>query len=146
MDLILPRLYLGSLDDGHHAYAPLTRVINLHEDAYDSAILTLHRPIPDEMWLPPHVWHELVRTVHVLMRQGQTVLVHCRLGVSRAPTLIAAYLMQTQGVTAEGALALLQSKRSVVKPHTQTWRGMCEWHAGFCVSQDQMFEQGPFYL
>jgi len=50
------------------------------------------------------------------LEQGGTVLVHCSEGRSRSATLIAVYLMQTQGVYRDGALALIRKTRPIAYP------------------------------
>lgn len=54
-----------------------------------------------------------VNAIHHVVKQKQKVFVHCEKGHSRAPTLVAAYLL-TQGCTIEKAIALLKEKRPVI--------------------------------
>jgi dual specificity phosphatase 12 len=46
-----------------------------------------------------------------------TVLVHCHAGISRSVALVAAYLMNTRGVTRDEAIALIQSRRKQADPN-----------------------------
>ena len=48
--------------------------------------------------------------------QGGKVLVHCSEGRSRSATLIAVYLMQTQGFYRDGALSLIRKTRPIAYP------------------------------
>lgn len=48
---------------------------------------------------------------------NRPVLVHCRSGVSRSATIVAAYLIQNQGITCEDALEIIQEKRPIVRPN-----------------------------
>jgi protein-tyrosine phosphatase len=133
MDQVLPRLYLGNVEDAEQVSAvQCPCVITLCERApvlRDPGIAHIHAPIPDEVYLEPPIWSELVHALTVAMRDESAVLVHCRLGVSRAPSLVAAYLAR-HGWTLETALALLVSRRSVVAPHSETWRGVVAWYQG----------------
>lgn len=45
------------------------------------------------------------------------VLVHCRCGVSRSSTLIAAWLIKKKNYTAKSAINLIQNSRAQVKPN-----------------------------
>ncbi|MDD2899024.1 MAG: dual specificity protein phosphatase family protein [Desulfuromonadaceae bacterium] len=44
---------------------------------------------------------------------GLKVLVHCHAGRSRSVSVVARYLMESMGITAEEALALIQQKRDI---------------------------------
>lgn len=45
------------------------------------------------------------------------VLVHCKAGVSRSSTIVAAYLMKTQQMNHHEAIKFLRSKRGIVDPN-----------------------------
>jgi protein-tyrosine phosphatase len=45
------------------------------------------------------------------------ILVHCAQGISRSATLVMMYLMRTEDMTYERALALVQKHRSIVQPN-----------------------------
>lgn len=53
-----------------------------------------------------------------LINQHSAVLVHCGAGISRAPTVAAAYLIKKLRLTASAAIALIQQKRPVATPNT----------------------------
>jgi len=55
--------------------------------------------------------------VHAARTSGGCVLVHCHGGVSRAAALVLAYLMKSEGLGYEMALARLRSARPVVQPN-----------------------------
>jgi atypical dual specificity phosphatase len=48
---------------------------------------------------------------------GGGVLVHCNAGISRSSSVVAGYLMQTEGYSLDEALAIIRSARPVVKPN-----------------------------
>ncbi len=136
MDQILDRLWLGTVEDAA-AFAdpstqaiPMTAILSLNEAAptVHPSIAHIHAPIPDEVYLPMPTWTELLHTLTKLLHTRGTVLVHCRLGVSRSPALVAAYLVQC-GHSRDplAALAYVVSRRGCVRPHEETWRGVTEW-------------------
>lgn len=65
---------------------------------------------------PVEQWFKPVFTMLDEAVLGKKTLVHCHAGVSRSPTLIAAYLINRYQVNADQAVAFLQSKRRSVKP------------------------------
>ncbi|EAN95709.1 putative dual specificity protein phosphatase [Trypanosoma cruzi] len=52
-----------------------------------------------------------------LIKQHSAVLVHCGAGISRAPTIAAAYLIKKLRLTAVAAIELIQSRRHVASPN-----------------------------
>lgn len=133
MDWILSRLACGSLVDvaALEHISGIQRVLTLSEQRrppLPSLMYGHHEAIPDEVWLPPDLWERRVESLRYLLVHG-TVLVHCRLGISRAPALCAAYLIRC-GMAAEEAHAFVQSKRPVTNIHPETWRGVLEWAEG----------------
>ena len=127
MTPILPTLFLGCLSDVPCCPAHgITHTLTLCEQRPESGILLVHRPIPDETWLPGVVWQGLVLDLHELLAHRHTVLVHCRLGVSRSPALVAAYLATYHHKTFFQAWAWLKEQRPVIHVHAETLRGVLE--------------------
>uniref|UniRef100_A0A7S0NYT0 protein-tyrosine-phosphatase n=2 Tax=Calcidiscus leptoporus TaxID=127549 RepID=A0A7S0NYT0_9EUKA len=58
---------------------------------------------------------------------GEAVFVHCSRGVSRSASLVIAYLMRRDGLSAEDARALVTSRRPVVLPNDGFWRCLEEY-------------------
>jgi len=54
-----------------------------------------------------------VQVLTELTAAAPPVLVHCQAGWSRSPAVVAGYLMRTQGLTAEKALADIATKRTL---------------------------------
>jgi len=55
--------------------------------------------------------------IHELVTSERKVLVHCVAGVSRSATLVAAYLILTQGYTADDAVTVIRRSRPQVQPN-----------------------------
>ncbi|KAG1807312.1 protein-tyrosine phosphatase-like protein [Suillus subaureus] len=49
--------------------------------------------------------------------QGGKVLVHCAMGVSRSPTMVCAYLMSTQRLSAHAAIQYVRKRRPKIHPN-----------------------------
>lgn len=74
------------------------------------------------LWLPtkdhtapnPAQLQQGIALIKQLGEQNIKIYVHCRLGHGRAPTLVAAYLIQEKGMSAQEAADLITEKRPVV--------------------------------
>jgi len=51
------------------------------------------------------------------LKKNESVLVHCRAGVSRSATIVISYIMRTRNLTYKQALQLVLERRSVVAPN-----------------------------
>lgn len=141
MDRILDRLWLGDAQDAN-AYAdpttqhyPVRAILTLCEakPCVHASVEHVHAPIPDEVFLPASAWGELLHCLGGLLggtHRGH-VLVHCRLGVSRSPALLAAYLAVCgHSRDPDWALAYILARRREIKPHPETMRGVYQyWEA-----------------
>eukprot|EP01012_Entosiphon_sulcatum_P018618 TRINITY_DN23375_c0_g1_i1.p2 TRINITY_DN23375_c0_g1~~TRINITY_DN23375_c0_g1_i1.p2 ORF type:complete len:199 (+),score=42.05 TRINITY_DN23375_c0_g1_i1:324-920(+) len=56
-----------------------------------------------------------------------SVLVHCEGGISRSPTVVAAFLVAEWGLSAEAALELVRQKRPCVCPNRAFRRQLADW-------------------
>lgn len=84
-----------------------------YHDGFRLAHLGLHDHVP----MPPWLAVLAVRTLDALVRDGPT-LIHCGIGVSRSPTVLALWLWatrQTPSLTA--GIARLQRLRPCVRPN-----------------------------
>ena len=133
MNQILEHLWLGSFDDAEQAHVlPMPHIemlLTLCESPVGNTPLPMiHLPIPDEVFLPGHIWEERVQCLAHLLSRHTCTLVHCRVGVSRSPALVAAYLAHggmMPDVTT--ALRYVMGRRSVVKVHEATFAGVEAW-------------------
>lgn len=74
------------------------------------------------LWLPtkdhtPPKLEQVALGVQALaqfMKDGIPCYVHCKNGHGRGPTLVAAYLIRTQGLTADEAIAFIKARRPTI--------------------------------
>ena len=122
---VLPRLWLGNrsaaLNQGgwleNHG---IQTVFNATKDIEFAPIPTTKYRIPvddnlqdDEIinmakWSP-----EIIYNVLREYQAGHTILVHCAAGMQRSAAIVAMTLIALQGMTAEQAIAFVQSKRPI---------------------------------
>ena len=78
----------------------------------------LHVPVDDD-WQEDISQHflKVIQFIDAARKQGHPVLVHCAGGISRSPTLIAAYLMWEHGWTRKEAVEHITSRRKIVDPN-----------------------------
>ncbi|KAF2497677.1 phosphatases II, partial [Lophium mytilinum] len=58
-----------------------------------------------------------VEIIDAVEKEGGVLLVHCSAGISRSPTVVAAYLMLQKGWTLQGALGEMRRGRGCVRPN-----------------------------
>lgn len=71
--------------------------------------------VPDVTVPNEDVLTDAVRWITDRVAEGRTVLIHCAKGRGRSATVLAAYLMKTEGMSFEAVDELLTSKRKLVK-------------------------------
>ena len=101
---------------------------------YDAHGIT-HRQflVPDVTVPDEAVLTEAVAWIDDQLADGRTVLVHCAKGRGRSATVLAAYLMKTEGMSFEAVRDLLRSKRSLVKLEDRHRRVLESWVADLDV-------------
>lgn len=67
--------------------------------------------LPIDQWFEP-----TFKLMDEAVYSGKKTLIHCHEGVSRSPTLVAAYLINRYKVTAKQAIAFLRTKRNCANP------------------------------
>ena len=122
---ITPQLHIGGQHDARGMKAMqergVTAVVNLrrkHDDARAGAApeAYLHLPVPDNTAPTQEQLREGVDFITQQIEAGGAVYVHCGVGVGRASTLAAAYLVNT-GLTPAEAWAKIRSVRPFIWPN-----------------------------
>jgi protein-tyrosine phosphatase len=116
------RLFLGSLADAERLAKAnpyqIQTVITLCESRVKrrvAGIRYLEFPIRDAQPIPISFLNAILEAIYQAVAEG-TVLVHCHFGLSRAPTLVAAFLDQTGSVRFEEAIRTLRRLRPEIAP------------------------------
>lgn len=72
--------------------------------------------LPTKDHTPPKVEQLTVgvQTLEQFVKSGIPCYVHCKNGHGRGPTLVAAFLIRTQGFTADEAIAFIKARRPAI--------------------------------
>src|ERR1035438_1671166 len=117
-------LFLGSLADAEELAADnpdgITTVISLSEVAVQTRredVNYVHLPIEDDVPVPVRQFYGVMDAIRMNIRWG-TVLLHCGVGVSRAPSMAAAYIDSVGCKGIDAALAEIKLLRPFIQPST----------------------------
>jgi protein-tyrosine phosphatase len=92
-----------------------------------------HLPIGDFGVPDTHEVLQLVKQLVAALAQGQSVAIHCRMGIGRAST-IAALVLRQEGVSASDAFARISTARGLPVPETAQQRAYVEAWPGLADS------------
>jgi len=101
----------------------ITHLITLTEKDLDQTALArnklsnLHLPIYDREAPSMAQTYMLIRRMQVMLDQGSVLSVHCRAGIGRTGTILAAWLIREGGLSATSAIERL---RTIYKAYVQT--------------------------
>jgi len=97
----------------------MTEDISLEEERVDTPFGVnsyLWLPVKDKTPPNPDQMEYGVASLQKLISLGKKVYVHCKNGHGRAPTLVAAYIMRTKGLTTDEAIAFIKERRPSIHP------------------------------
>ena len=122
MTQIWERLFLGNLADAQRLSRRnsnrIATVISLSEQCVEkkaAGVRYIHLPIEDDEPVPVRQFDAVMDALALNTRQGN-VLVHCALGLSRSPTLTAAYLHRVGYKHIDAAIAEIRQVRPSIDP------------------------------
>jgi len=122
MTQIWERLWVGRLTDARRLVNGnangITAVISLSElpvETRRSGINYLHLPIEDEEPVALRQFNAIMDALYESIRWG-TVLLHCGVGISRAPTTTAAYMDRVGCKNCDAAIQEIRFLRPIIEP------------------------------
>ena len=59
----------------------------------------------------------IIERIHHHIRSGKRVLIHCRMAISRAPSIAIGYLIRYSSLSFEAAYALIKAKKEDIEPN-----------------------------
>lgn len=151
-EIIPDRLWVGGLIHPEHVrllvQMGITHVVNLQSDedfsnygislkklvkAYEKAQIKLHRVATQDFNkedLEKNLAQGVAELELALLSRWAKVYLHCTAGINRSPTVAAAYLMKSRGMSAEEAHAFVSARRScspslaVLQRYSETLKGL----------------------
>ncbi|WP_210397498.1 dual specificity protein phosphatase family protein [Motiliproteus sediminis] len=134
MNLVTPSLAVGSRLDAADAEQlqrhDIRAVLSLAPAARPRGIwCQLHLQMADRQPIPDTTIRRAMEFIHAQQQLGRRVLVHCEMGISRSPSLIASYLHQYQQMELEQAVALIKQARPQAEPHPELLASLRDYHA-----------------
>lgn len=99
----------------------ITAVVNMRKEFDDASVGVetenyLHLPTTDNTAPTQEHLREGVEFIHSEIERGGKVYIHCGVGVGRAPTMAAAYLV-SKGMTPDEAWEIIRKRRPFVWPN-----------------------------
>jgi dual specificity phosphatase 12 len=128
MSEIMPNLWLGCLDIIYDREFlkenGITHVLSvIEEDIVSPAMISahvthMHVRLPDLHDSPIVDYFQICNGfIEEALSSGGAVYVHCIMGMSRSPTIVAAYLMSKKGLSDKEAIAFIIARRPIVDPN-----------------------------
>lgn len=138
MSQILPHLFLGGIDltyDREFFEAEkITHVLSIVEVDHSTDVMATKGVIQMRIRMydsdaePIYdVFERAVAFINDALTSGGAILVHCVMGMSRSPTLVAAYLMSHHAMKDEEAIKFLVERRPIVCPNDGFRAALKRW-------------------
>ncbi|MGO9336136.1 MAG: dual specificity protein phosphatase family protein [Terracidiphilus sp.] len=132
MTEVWERLYIGSLADAErladgnpHGISTVISLSEIPVERNRRDINYVHLPIEDDEPVPVQQFDAIMVALTECIRRG-TVLLHCGVGVSRAPSLAAAYMDAVGCMGIDSALDEIRKIRPFIHPSTTLVKSLKE--------------------
>ena len=86
--------------------------------------------IQDRHPLPSAAIQECIEFIDYHKHQGNRVLVHCEMGISRSPAICACFLYECEGITLEKAHDEIKARRPLADPHPVLLASIKDYYNG----------------
>jgi protein-tyrosine phosphatase len=124
MHQVRDKIFLGNSQDAQRPHllhqAGVTAILNVASDLdttnQEDFLVHKHGLVDG----PGNSSEEMKAAIHCLdnlLAYGHTVLVHCHMGMSRSPTIVAKYLAMKEHSTLDSCIEELVKIRPIVNPH-----------------------------
>ena len=132
MDFVRPGMALGSRFEAENARLltlyRIDAVLSLVQANVPAPVAVLNLTIDDGLPIPPGVLERAIAFLSGCAARNQRVLVHCEMGLSRSPTVLAAYLVEHERIPFDRAIAEMRQVRPLVQPHPALVRSVTAYH------------------
>ncbi len=138
-DQITPQIWLGGAPTFERDYDfiihhGINAVINIRAEREDDTdfyarhnISYVQYKVPDVTVPGDDIISDAVAWMKAQIDDGRIVLVHCAKGRGRSATLVAAYLMQEEGMTFDEANTLMKKRRPLTKLESRHEKHLNAW-------------------
>ncbi|XKL65319.1 hypothetical protein PGB90_008739 [Kerria lacca] len=120
---ILPWLYMGSQDVAYDYYLlksnNITHILSIGIPCpqYNDISNTLIKAYDLDEFCIAAIFERCFEIINYVKEISGIVFVHCNAGISRSPTVVAAYLIKYYNITPEEALHRIRKKRPKINPN-----------------------------
>lgn len=123
MDFVTPQIAIGSRADAEDPAVlsahGIDALLSLTQVARPTGVLRqLALDVKDREVLASDVIDDAVAFLKDQVENGRRILVHCEMGISRSPALVACYLHEGLGMDLDAAIDHVRSRRPVAEPHS----------------------------
>lgn len=148
LDFITPQIVIGSRRDAenddlliHHRIDAVLSLAPLERPASVARQFSLE--MRDRVALPGDIIEEAVAFLREQVSRGRRVLVHCEMGLSRSPAIVACYLHQEHGMELEAAVRHIRAARPAAEPHAALLASIREYYAADAGDLDLSGNENP---